>query len=159
MCCQTCRCYICDDEVQYSRTGHLAQLLTNLKKQTSADPIKRPQKSRSRWKIEHFYGQTVLLELHLYNNFHHALIGYLGVKEEACLLEVEQKTETVKAEEKEDKENEDNKENKDHPKKNAKKESVVKSQKSGTSEDIGGISVRGLSNLGNTCFFNSVIQV
>ncbi|KAK1900235.1 Ubiquitin carboxyl-terminal hydrolase 16 [Dissostichus eleginoides] len=37
-------CYICDDEVQYSRTGHLAQLLTNLKKQTSADPIKRPQK-------------------------------------------------------------------------------------------------------------------
>ncbi|KAF3847461.1 hypothetical protein F7725_020489 [Dissostichus mawsoni] len=118
-------CYICDDEVQYSRTGHLAQLLTNLKKQTSADPIKRPQKR---------------------------------VKEEACLLEVEQKTETVKAEEKEDKEHEDNKENKDHPKKNAKKESVVKSQKSGTSEDIGGISVRGLSNLGNTCFFNSVIQ-
>ncbi|XP_010790509.1 ubiquitin carboxyl-terminal hydrolase 16 isoform X1 [Notothenia coriiceps] len=115
-------CYICDDEVQFSRTGHLAQLLTNLKKQTSADPIKRPQKR---------------------------------VKEEACLLEVEQKTETVKAEEKEDK---DNKENKDHPKKNAKKESVVKSQKSGTSEDIGGISVRGLSNLGNTCFFNSVIQ-
>ncbi|KAI4815571.1 hypothetical protein KUCAC02_005713 [Chaenocephalus aceratus] len=75
-----------------------------------------------------------------------------GVKEEACLLEVEQKTDTVKAED------EDNKENKDHPKKNAKKETVVKSQKSGTSEDIGGISVRGLSNLGNTCFFNSVIQ-
>lgn len=93
------------------------------------------------------------MELHWYNNFHHALIGYSGVKEEACLLEVEQKTDTVKAED------EDNKENKDHPKKNAKKESVVKSQKSGTSEDIGGISVRGLSNLGNTCFFNSVIQV
>ncbi|TMS07819.1 Ubiquitin carboxyl-terminal hydrolase 16 [Larimichthys crocea] len=37
-------CYICDDEVQYSRTGHLAQLVTSLKKQTSADPIKRPQK-------------------------------------------------------------------------------------------------------------------
>ncbi|XP_039986153.1 ubiquitin carboxyl-terminal hydrolase 16 isoform X2 [Xiphias gladius] len=115
-------CYICDDEVQYSRTGHLAQLLTNLKKQTSADPIKRPQKR---------------------------------VKEEDTLLEVEQKTETVKAEESEDKEN---KENKDHQKKNAKKESVGKSQKSGTTEDKVGVSVKGLSNLGNTCFFNAVIQ-
>lgn len=37
-------CYICDDEVHYSRTGHLAQLVTNLKKQTSSDSIKRPQK-------------------------------------------------------------------------------------------------------------------
>ncbi|KAK5868915.1 hypothetical protein PBY51_009888 [Eleginops maclovinus] len=112
-------CYICDDEVQYSRTGHLAQLVTNLKKQASADPIKRPQKR---------------------------------VKEEDCLVEVDQKTEPAKAEEKEDKEN------KDQTKKNAKKESVGKSHKSGTSEDLGGISVKGLSNLGNTCFFNAVIQ-
>ncbi|XP_045929121.1 ubiquitin carboxyl-terminal hydrolase 16 [Micropterus dolomieu] len=110
-------CYICDDEVQYSRTGHLAQLMTNLKKQTSADPIKRPEKR---------------------------------VKEEDS-LEVGQMTETVKTEKSEDKENED------HQKKNVKKESV-KSQKSGTSEDNGGVSVKGLSNLGNTCFFNAVIQ-
>uniref|UniRef100_A0A8C4IEP1 Ubiquitin carboxyl-terminal hydrolase 16 n=1 Tax=Dicentrarchus labrax TaxID=13489 RepID=A0A8C4IEP1_DICLA len=74
-------CYICDDEVQYSRTGHLAQLVTNLKKQPSADPIKRPQKKN---------------------------IG--------------------------------------HQKKNTKK------------EKSGGVSVKGLSNLGNTCFFNAVIQ-
>lgn len=78
------------------------------------------------------------------------------MKEEDGLLEVEEKTESVKAEESEDKER---KENKDHQKKNAKKESVGKSQKSGTSEDDGGVSVKGLSNLGNTCFFNAVIQV
>lgn len=166
MCCQICRCYICDDEVQYSRTGQLAQLVTNLKKQTSADPVKRPQKSRSHWTFLHYFLCNVFVCLFLsaciigitfmYNLVHHVVFGYLGVKEEDTLLEVEQKAETVKAEEIEEKEN---KENQDRQKKNTKKESVGKPQKSGTPEDNGGLSVKGLSNLGNTCFFNAVIQV
>ncbi|XP_065816085.1 ubiquitin carboxyl-terminal hydrolase 16 isoform X1 [Labrus bergylta] len=112
-------CYICDDEVQYSRTGHLAQLVTNLRKLASADPIKRPQKR---------------------------------VKEEDNLREDEKKIATVKVEESE------NKENKDRQKKSIKKESVGKSEKPDTSEESSVVSVKGLSNLGNTCFFNAVIQ-
>ncbi|XP_028274944.1 ubiquitin carboxyl-terminal hydrolase 16 [Parambassis ranga] len=115
-------CYICDDEVQYSKTGQLAQLVTNLKKQTSTDPKKIPQKR---------------------------------VNEEDSMLEAEQNTETVKVEESEDKENKEKKENQ---KKHSKEESAGNSKKNRTPEETCGVSVKGLSNLGNTCFFNAVIQ-
>lgn len=146
---QTCRCYICDDEVHYSRTGHLAQLVTNIQKQTSVDPIKRPQSSKYLF-IYLFLSNCIS---GIPDSYRHVVFGCLGVKEGDSLLDVDQKTGTVKAEESEDNEN------KGHQKKTVKKESVAISKKSDCPEDGGGVSVKGLSNLGNTCFFNAVIQV
>ncbi|KAL1261220.1 hypothetical protein QQF64_009047 [Cirrhinus molitorella] len=41
-------CYICDEEVQYSRTGQLAQLITNIKKQVLTDPDKKTSNRKSK---------------------------------------------------------------------------------------------------------------
>ncbi|XP_026799189.3 ubiquitin carboxyl-terminal hydrolase 16 isoform X2 [Pangasianodon hypophthalmus] len=110
-------CYICNDDIHYSSTGQLAQLISNIKKQMLGE-------SR-----------------------HKAATRSTSLKEEAK-EEKNTSSDTVQ----------ENEVEKEQEKKEEQKENKKCVKQNGQETQSSTVPVRGLSNLGNTCFFNAVLQ-
>ncbi|KAL4647740.1 ubiquitin carboxyl-terminal hydrolase 16 [Arapaima gigas] len=151
-------CYLCDDDVQYSTTGQLAQLVSAIRRQAFAEPGKNTQWSESQLSV---YIPFLIKNSQTFNVFqsvnHYSSpsailhLDFLEVKEQDSQVMVEQPAvpvEKLPLEEIKDTQ-------KRVPRKNS---DELKGQKSAAVAVDLAVSVRGLSNLGNTCFFNAVVQ-
>uniref|UniRef100_W5K6H1 Ubiquitin carboxyl-terminal hydrolase n=1 Tax=Astyanax mexicanus TaxID=7994 RepID=W5K6H1_ASTMX len=125
-------CYICDDDVHYSSTGQLAQLVSNIKKQ--APVYSKPETSSEKVKEEN------------------------SVLEEPVEKEVKEVNEVKEVKEVKEAEKETEDPPKQKEKRRVLKQNGILKKEAAAEASCGAVAVKGFSNLGNTCFFNAVLQ-
>ncbi|XP_036413196.1 ubiquitin carboxyl-terminal hydrolase 16 [Colossoma macropomum] len=127
-------CYLCDDDVHYSSTGQLAQLVSNIKKQVLTGS---GQKTSTRKVKEENSVSEVAVEKASEKEQEDTAKQENTAKQESTVKQEN----TVKQKE---------------LKKATKKNGAPKESTGGSG--CGAVAVKGFSNLGNTCFFNAVLQ-